>query len=105
MNRNDLLDLHYPAPPIYPTVQCGINLTVQLFVACGLLWIFITRKQSKAETPGSNTVKNAMEAAWGCSSARGSRSSFGPDAPAPPSTKAVGMAGMMQLHFEIGCYA
>ena len=78
VHRNDLLDLHYPAPPIYPTVQCGINLTVQLFVVCGLLWIFITRKQSKAETPGSNTVKNAMEAAWGCSSARGSRSSSQP---------------------------
>ena len=63
MHRDDLLDLHYPAPPIYPTVQCGINLTVQLFVACGLLWIFIARKQFKVETPGFNTVQNVMEAA------------------------------------------
>merc|ERR1719183_153504 len=50
-------------PPISPTMQCVINLTVQFFFVYGLLWIFITLKQFKVEIPGFNTMENAMEAA------------------------------------------
>ena len=32
-------------PPISPTMQCVINLTVQFFLVYGLLWIVITLKQ------------------------------------------------------------
>merc|ERR1719326_2423169 len=50
-------------PPISPTMQCVINLTVQFFFVYGLLWIVITLKQFKVELPGFNTIQNAMEAA------------------------------------------
>merc|ERR1719456_626893 len=38
-------------PPISPTMQCVINLTVQFFFVYGLLWVVITLKQFKVDTP------------------------------------------------------
>ena len=50
-------------PPISPTKQCVINRTVLFFFVYGLPWIFITLEPLKVESPGINTVQNAMEAA------------------------------------------
>merc|ERR1719183_116217 len=50
-------------PPISPTMQCVINLTVQFFFVYGLLWVVITLKQFKVDLPGFSTIQNAMEAA------------------------------------------
>merc|ERR1719409_737857 len=50
-------------PPISPTMQCVINLTVQFFFIYGLLWIIITLEQFNVNIPGFSTIKNAMEAA------------------------------------------
>merc|ERR1719198_1396004 len=50
-------------PPISPTMQCVINLTVQFFFVYGLLWIFLTLKQFNVSLPGMSQLNNAMEAA------------------------------------------
>merc|ERR1719409_1255075 len=50
-------------PPISPTMQCVINLTVQFFFVYGLLWVVLTLKQFKVEIPGFGAIQNAMEAA------------------------------------------
>merc|ERR1719198_2908047 len=50
-------------PPISPTMQCVINLTVQFFFVYGLLWIIITLKQFNVSLPGMSQLNNAMEAA------------------------------------------
>jgi hypothetical protein len=50
-------------PPISPTMQCVINLTVQFFFVYGLLWVFITLQQFNVNLPGQSNLMNAMEAA------------------------------------------
>merc|ERR1719160_2382243 len=49
-------------PPISPTMQCVINLTVQFFFIYLLLWIFLTLEQFSVNMPGQGTMMNAMEA-------------------------------------------
>merc|ERR1719301_74923 len=50
-------------PPISPTMQCVINLTVQFFFIYLLLSIFLTLEQFSVNMPGQAKLKNSMEAA------------------------------------------
>jgi len=50
-------------PPISPTMQCVINLTVQFFFVYGILWVFITLQTFNVNLPGMSNLMNAMEAA------------------------------------------
>merc|ERR1719502_1756046 len=50
-------------PPVSPTMQCVINLTVQFFFIYLLLWIFLTLDQFGVNLPGQTVIADAMEAA------------------------------------------
>merc|ERR1719486_1580617 len=50
-------------PPIFPAMQCVINLTVQFFFIYLMLWVFLTIEQFGVTLPGQGTMMNAMEAA------------------------------------------
>merc|ERR1719207_204391 len=50
-------------PPVSPTMQCVINLTVQFFFIYLLLWIFLTLDQFGVNLTGQNVIADAMEAA------------------------------------------